>query len=80
MSDLVVEKYVPSEGEKAAGKWAVVFEELFPDGEPDQDSYAHMMPTYGPAHEISFLCWCDPLRSEEPGGNGLHYYTHGAPQ
>jgi hypothetical protein len=69
-----IETYVPSESVK--GTWEVVFEEVDEDGNWDQNSYAHVIPRYGKHHQISFECWCNPKRSDEPGGNGLSYYEH----
>ena len=75
-----IEIYTPSASELEHGKWAVVYEDLFEDGTPDQSSYAHVIPMYGANHHISFQCWCNPERSALPGGNGLHYYIHTASQ
>jgi hypothetical protein len=58
------EVYEPSESEKAKGRWAVVHEKWI-DGEPDWNSIAHIMPTFGQHHQISENCWCQPKRFGE---------------
>jgi hypothetical protein len=74
MSESVAEVYIPNKS--IVGSWAAVFEELDAEGNPDENSYVHVIPRYGRHHQISFECWCNPKRSDEPGGNGLNYYVH----
>ena len=54
------EVFEPTEEDRKKGMWAVVFEDLDEDGEPDFESNAHIMPTHGMLHQLSRQCSCEP--------------------
>lgn len=58
--------YHPTDSEKDQGNWAVVFEQLDCNGEPDPTSNAHIIPTFDPIHHrISASCWCGAKLNED---------------
>ena len=59
------EVYEPTASEKAKGRWAVVYEKWLTSEEPDWNSTAHVIPTFGQLHRIAKDCWCEPRTTDD---------------
>jgi hypothetical protein len=71
----MAEVYVPTAEELKAGKWALIFERLDEDGQPDLSMPGHTIPIRDPIHHlISGTCWCSPTK--ENCENGLELWNH----
>lgn len=69
---MIGEIYVPTDAEKAEGRWSVVLERVDEDGDPDWASPVHIIPTFGKHHDISMECWCKPTQKPDDKEMWIH--------
>lgn len=61
------EVFEPTDEDRKKGMWAVVFEQLDENGDPDFNSTAHIIPTHGMFHQLSAQCACEPDKKVRNG-------------